>query len=306
MENKTKRMTDKDIHAIIMESISNVLKYRTRLKELGVKEKIFLYSCEGLDIDNVNKIISYNPTHENQVDTSVQDNLTYEIYRIGEMDIPVWSIFKRKRTPDGMPCRNDGNPLIYALNNNENGWRFKNENDRDSIFEQMGLISEKFTETHSYGVTIILPSGGSIHTFLANIMERLNPNSVILNSLLSQMTVEDVYDEVIETNSLFRKHYAANYEKALNLFSKYLGEMDNEKNGMFSFRYIKDNEMRNCIEKTFKIVDDGILSYSDEINGKDILIIDDKITNGGTVKSAIKVITEVFTPKTISVLTMFS
>jgi hypothetical protein len=291
---------------IIDESIKSVLSERLQLNELGVEDNEKFYICEGIDINLNNKIVAYNPNHENNVDTSLNDNPSCEMYRIRNMNIPIWSIFKRKRTPKNMPYQNDGSPLIYALNNNENGWKFKNENDRASIFKQMGLIAEKFSKLHTYGVTIILPSGGSINSLLANIMERLNPNSVILNSLLSKMTVEDVYNEVIETNSLFRKHYGANYEKALNLFLDYLGKMDSEKNGMFSFRYVKDNEMKNCIEKTFKIVDDGILSYSDEINGKDILIIDDTITNGGTVKSAIKVITEVFTPKTISVLTMFS
>ena len=78
------------------------------------------------------------------------------------------------------------------------------------------------------------------------------------------------------------------------------------KNGVFQFHHIIDKEMRKVIERTIKISDEYWGDYVDAINGKNILIIDDSITFGHTLKESIERITDVFTPKSITVLTLFS
>ena len=74
----------------------------------------------------------------------------------------------------------------------------------------------------------------------------------------------------------------------------------------FRFHLIKDMEMRKVIEHTIKISDEFYGQYVDAINEKNILIIDDSIALGSTIKQACQIITDAYTPKSISVLTLFS
>ena len=81
--------------------------HREELKQ----EKIDIqYSnlVEGIDIDNIKKVVKFNNSHEDNTNTSEYFNPTQ--YKI--KDIDVISIFKRKQNTD----KNDGNPLIHALN----------------------------------------------------------------------------------------------------------------------------------------------------------------------------------------------
>ena len=64
--------------------------------------------------------------------------------------------------------------------------------------------------------------------------------------------------------------------------------------------------MRKVIEHTIKISDELYGKYIDAINDKNILIIDDSLTFGNTIREACKIITEAYTPRTITVLTLFS
>lgn len=77
---------------------------------------------EGIYFDPQNRTVAYNPSHEDYVDTSVENNPTAD----GEIvpGVQVWSVFKRKRGE----LREDGNPLIYALKGE--GWTFRTEKDR--------------------------------------------------------------------------------------------------------------------------------------------------------------------------------
>ena len=47
-------------------------------------------------------------------------------------------------------------------------------------------------------------------------------------------------------------------------------------------------------------------TYCNEINGKDILLLDDSIAAGQTVESAINALKTCYEPKSISLITIFS
>ena len=78
-----------------------------RLIDKSVEKVLNRVLNEGIDFDPETKTVSYNPSHEDNVDTSVENNPTSD----GEIvpSVQVWSIFKRKRG-----LRGDGNPLVYA------------------------------------------------------------------------------------------------------------------------------------------------------------------------------------------------
>lgn len=78
------------------------------------------------------------------------------------------------------------------------------------------------------------------------------------------------------------------------------------KDGTFRLHLIKDMNMRKTIEHTIKLSDRFYGKYMEAINGKNILIVDDSITNGQTITEAYKIIAECYEPKSITILTLMS
>lgn len=50
---------------------------------------------EGIDFDPNTKTVSYNPSHEDNVDTSIENNPSMDGNIVS--NVKVWSIFKRKK-----------------------------------------------------------------------------------------------------------------------------------------------------------------------------------------------------------------
>ena len=88
-------------------------------------------------------MVSFNPSHEKNVDTSYSTNPTIDDSIFP--NVKVYSIFKRKNNSHG-----DGNPLIYALKN-ENGWKFKSISDKIAIESRFNAIAEKFSKLYPIG-----------------------------------------------------------------------------------------------------------------------------------------------------------
>ena len=82
--------------------------------------------------------------------------------------------------------------------------------------------------------------------------------------------------------------------------------MDNENNGLFKYHLIDDKDMRLSIINTLEIDKDYAFLYERYVNGKNVLIVDDSITYGQSIRNAIHAIAQAYVPKSVSVLTMFS
>ena len=279
MKNITKYINDSKISKIISESINKVLN-------------------EGIDFDPNTKTVSYNPSHEDNVDTSIENNPSMDGNIVS--NIEVWSIFKRKKG-----LRGDGNPLIYALKG-EGGWTFKSDDDRNAIEKQFELIAEKFTKTHPIGVTILIPSGNQLNRHIAEVIMSKSKDSHLIEGAISKLTVEEVDEIVLKKDSKFRSFYGDDFDEAYNRLESFFDDMDNERGGMFSRHFVKDREMRNVLTDTFKVSTSRYARKSKYIIDKDILIIDDTIGGGQTIKSACQVMMESYAPKSITVLTLLS
>lgn len=253
---------------------------------------------EGIDIDYENKIVKYNPAHQKNVDTSIEYNPTIDEELIP--GINVWSIFKRKRGE-----RMDGNPLVYALKG-ENEWNFSAEEDKTEIMEQFNKIVKKYVDTHSFDVTLVLPSTNELNTIIAKAVTDKIDNVDIINDVVCKLSTGDVEDLVMDSNSKFRKYYKGEFNDAFKRLGIYLDKMDEECKGTFKRHYIKDTEMRDVLDFTFKKSEDKIAEYANKINDKDVLIIDDTISRGQSIKDMVKIIKNTYTPKSITVLTLFS
>lgn len=253
---------------------------------------------EGIDFDPHTKTVSYNPSHEENVDTSIEHNPT----RDGDIvpNVQVWSIFKRKRG-----LRGDGNPLVYALKG-EGGWTFRDESDRNAIEKQFDAIATKFATMYPVGVTILIPSGSELNMHIADVVTSKSRNAELIKGVICKLTTEEVDDIVLDFNSKFREFYKDEFNSKYYELGRYLDLMDKERNGYFSRHLIKNNQMRDVLDSTLKLSDDRFAEFAKKINGQDILIIDDTISRGQSIKEACQIMLESYAPKSITVLTLLS
>lgn len=253
---------------------------------------------EGIDFDPQTKTVSYNPSHEENVDTSIEHNPTKDKSIVQNVD--VWSIFKRKKG-----LRGDGNPLVYALKG-EGGWTFRSESDRMAIEHQFDAIATKFATMYPIGVTILMPSGNELNTHIADIVKSKSQNAEVIEGLICKVTTEEVDEIVLDFNSKFREFYKDDFNSKYYELCRYLDLMDKKRNGYFSRHLIKNKQMRDILDLTLKLSDDKFAEFANKINGQDILIIDDTISRGQTIKEACHIMMESYAPKSITVLTLLS
>lgn len=256
------------------------------------------YIEDGIDFDPNTKTVSYNPSHEDNVDTSVENNPTIDGNLVP--NIKVWSIFKRKKG-----LRDDGNPLIYAFKGEE-GWSFNTDDDRIAIEKQFDIIASKFASMYPIGITILIPSGNDLNNRIAEIIMSKSKYADIIEGVICKITTEEVENIVLDFNSNFREYYKDNFNEAYYKLGRYLDEMDKQRNGYFSRHLIKNNEMRDILDFTLKLSNDRFAEFANKINGQDILIIDDTISRGQSIKEACQIMSESYAPKSITVLTLLS
>ena len=64
--------------------------------------------------------------------------------------------------------------------------------------------------------------------------------------------------------------------------------------------------MRDVLDFTFKTSTDRYAEFANKINGQDILIIDDTISRGQSIKEVCRIMNESYSPKSITVMTLLS
>jgi hypoxanthine-guanine phosphoribosyltransferase len=82
--------------------------------------------------------------------------------------------------------------------------------------------------------------------------------------------------------------------------------MKEKHNGMFAKHFVKDPEMRRVLNNTLKLSNDAYANFANDINGHDLLIIDDTISQGASIRETINIINETYSPNSVTILTMFS
>lgn len=262
-----------------------------------IREELYRALDEGIDFDPQTKTVSFNPSHENNVDTSIDNNPSFDNELVSGVE--VWSIFKRKRG-----LRGDGNPLIYALKGE--GWKFRSEEDKNAIERQFHAIASKFAKLYPIGVTILIPSGNELNSRIAEVVMSKSKNAELIEGVICKLTTEEIDDIVLDFNSKFREYYKDEFNSKYAELGRYLDLMDKERNGYFSRHLVKNKEMRDVLDNTLKLSDDPFADFANKINDQDILIIDDTISRGQTVAEACKIIGESYSPRSITVLTLLS
>lgn len=251
---------------------------------------------EGIDIypnENPPKV-AFNPTHQEYVDTNDPWN-PKPIYN--EINgYKVISIFERKSSDD----RLDGNPLIYALKGHN--WEFKNPHyDLMSLLRRFVAVTKELQG--QYDVIITTPSSNKLNNEILRRVSRLIPHSNEFEHFFTKLAANDVYENWLYTN-WFDEHPDIQHSTLLQAVMN----MNKYNNGVFSYKFIKPIELRNAIKNSMKVSDEiaDDLSMGDYINGKNVLVIDDTVTSGKTISDSANAILQMFDPKSITFLTLFS
>lgn len=245
------------------------------------------YIVEGIDIDYKNKKVKFNDTHDENVNTSVNLNPTYSKIK----GIDVISIFKRIKNKEST----DGSPLIHALKGNY-GWSIDDESIL-KLFKNFIKISKKIKP--EYDTIISIYSSSDLNNKFLYRLNNIIKCQNKINDLFTKLTVTDIYEDGFDNNVFMGKN-----EGDWELFDRSLQKMK-AKGDYFTYKELPTN-LRKYIKKSSKIINNDILTYSDMINGKDILILDDTISSGKSISDNIEVINSTFTPKSITVVTLFS
>lgn len=293
MANKVITITESQFKTLIKDVIKEVLNDRSLR--------------EGIDIDDVNMEVSYNPNHQNNVNTSIEDNPTCQSYNFTingtNREIPVFSIFTRNDYTDK---RNDGNPLIYALKGEKN-WHFRSADDRNHIINQFREIATKFGQYFKGGATVVAPSESQLNPLIVSVMQEVNPSIVLYGDLLRKLSTEEVWELCIADNSPFRQMFASALEINFQRLRKYLERMDEEHNGAYA-RHLVPFPMRHAITRTMAATKDDyyISDFVKAVEGNPILIIDDSATTGKSLEEICEIIDSIAYPSQMVCLTLLS
>ena len=244
-------------------------------------EPCYDYIGEGIDIDYKNKKVKINLSHENGVDTSIDNNPLYT--KLDGHD--VISIFTRKKYQ-----RSDGNPLLYALKG-LNGWSI-DKYDINLLLKQFIRICDKIDPI--YDTIIKIPSSNELNNiFMDRINNIIKCENKILN-LLTKLEADMVWMDGVDF-------------KSMNSIEIEDLEVDFMKmSEFFSFKSVRQN-LRKYIKKIYD--DNWIgaeLDVADKINNKNILILDDTISSGQTISLFTERIMDIYEPKKVTIITLFS
>lgn len=288
---------------------------------------IIRHLSEGFDLIQdpkyLNKtLVRITDLHQNGLDISLKTNpVCYDLPVYIEVfnktiKIPVISIFKRKPYTSDKDI--DGNPVLYALKH-EHGYEFNTKQDKKLLLERFKLIlTGVFKNTSG---TIILPNKKSIYvptsgiavpstnelqTIIEDAISETNPDINILSGLLRKLYADEVKTICCMPDSKFR-NYWYNKGKDIDEIVELQDELSDILDDMPGNKFKRHNlpqYLRKSVLTTLEISKNS--AYKSGINGKDILVFDDTITYGHSLKETINLIYDNYMPKSITILTMFS
>lgn len=283
---------------------------------------------EGFDV--FGRAITLNPRHNLIVDTSLSGKPTKTTIFSNALDtdIDVYSIFKRMElTPEqrkitGLSKRlgGDSNPVIYSLKK-EGGWHFKTASDENEFWRIFKYNLRCFLRDHKneFNTAVLVPSTNRLNNRILNsikeIAEEVGITSFVTKGLF-KLYLGEVESICAEETSYFYKYWTEKgmFKEAYEELQGYLDEMETdyinngvpENDQVFKYHYVKDMALRKTIIETISIDEQFKKFYANDLNGTNVLIVDDSITHGISIESTINAISTSYSPATVSVLTMFS
>ena len=270
----------------------------------------------GININRKTNEVEFTDEHEFGVDTSLENKPTIDTTTIPGTTI--YSIFQRN---DKLAL--DGNPLIYALKGDSKWWMSK-ENKR-KLISRINEILDKFCSLHESDYTIVVPSRSRLNSRFGELihdsLSKFGKDNIIVENMLVKMTVDEVKEEMFKDGSPFMNEFGDDVDFVWNDgLKESFSRMEDENDGIFSYKMVRPPMYRKYIVNTLKLSDSKYArEMSSKMIGKNVLIIDDTVTFGRTLKNAVdltasnirKLNRDVssireMSPKSISILTLMS
>lgn len=262
-----------------------------------IREEIKKILCEGIDIPN-RRTVSVNNSHQNFVDTN--DYYHPYLFTDKQRGYKTVSIFQRKSTIDKI----DSNPLLNALKQRK-GWKFNDA--KEDLHKLLKNFVSAAKLLPKYDTIIMTPSNNQLNRIVFGYLIRLIKHNYHIEDFFQKMTANDVYNCMIDDNYI-DNNFSEIADKVRDDIDDAFSEMERKNNGIFSYKYLQRAAYREIIIQSMKIKDypHCELNYANEINGKDVLVFDDTITTGKTISDSGNAIKEMFSPKSITYITLFS
>lgn len=289
-------------------------------------KKEVLYIREGLELrtdpnNPQKKLVTWTDLHEEGLDTSLKTNpiCNCGMFEFNGHKIPVISTFKRKASKY---VKGDGNPALYALKKERN---FELTN-QQAFLKRFNLILDTLVQTlddilvllpdhyfHWHPDTLIpLPSTNPLNTYITKSVASKFKGVNAVDNALRKLTYQEILDCINDDENMVYYDFwsaliANNFpiEDPQNIIRDLYNEFkkaDPTLQGTFKRHAIKNLKIRNAITHTMALN----MAYYDEINGKNIVLLDDSITFGASIKETLKLLHTMYEPKSIIIITMFS
>lgn len=292
--------------------------------------ELIKHLSEGFDLVRDSKYLNrvyvhITDLHQEGLDISLDNNPTYYTQKFNinnkSVTLPVISIFKRKPYKD----RNiDGNPIIYALKH-ENGYEFDNKQSKQllidrfkiilgSVFKNSGtnasIIMPQKKKIYDINTGVLIPSTNELNTFIQTAIEEVNPDIKFIPKLLHKLSTDEIAETCSHPGSPFYR-YLENIlqydeDEASDAYDDLCDYLDTMPNGKYKKHLITDKDIRNAVRVTMELNRNVSSLYQKDINDKDILLVDDTITYGQSLEEALSRLYDVYYPKSVTILTMFS
>lgn len=268
---------------------------------------------EGIKVSKAKHTVFLTDDDEDLIDTSFENKPVIDkitcVYNGENIPLTTYSIFKRLTTVK----RYDANPLLYAIKNmfsdkKENDWHFPSRKEQRVVLNRIKDIAKMMSDTLESNIFVLVPSHSGLNSYIATVFNDINPNITVLDDVVLKRTVDEVEDIILNRNSYFNYIYDTDkkFNEAWDVLEVAFDKMDDEYNGLFISHLIPDPNIRDAIIDTMKLNKEKYVYYSKHIDGNNIILIDDTITGGRSIKECYQKIMAMYKPASVSVLTLFS
>ncbi len=224
----------------------------------------------GIDIE-ADGTIRFNGAHERLLNTSTDKNPSIKLIK----GLRIQSLFRRVQTPGDI---RDGNPFIYALKD-KNGYKI----DRKELWKfrvNFSEILDKALQFIDVDCVIPMPSGHRIASYLAcKIARRHDGLPTVISDALRKRTVGEMLESYAGNTPVAGKHKTREYKSQIRKWTK-----------MPSGTFVSMKEVDNSVRNFFHPL--ALTEGVEDLSGKRVLLVDDLLSSGSTLKCAQALIEE--------------
>lgn len=159
-------------------------------------------------------------------------------------------------------------------------------------------------------VLVHVPSTNKLNTLITTSIKKNFPDIEVVNKALYKLTYGEILtllDDEINRDELWDNFYELGvnpneiYDMIDSIEDIFL-DIDPTLESLYQRHKIKDKIIRKAITATMS----GNMKYKDNLYGKDIMLVDDSITYGASIKESLDILYTMYRPKSVIIVTMFS